>query len=79
MHFCQLLFIIFEVNFKHICKLYSTIFPAMDILTNTDNIEAKQLYHPVIHAAMKLAEKKMDCYYSLTDDSAAYRIAMGKE
>ena len=33
-------------------------------------------YHPAIIAAMKLASKKMDCYYSLTDSLPIYRITM---
>ena len=33
-------------------------------------------YHPTIIAAMKLASKKMDHYYSLTDSSPIYRITM---
>ena len=33
-------------------------------------------YHPTIIAAMKLVSKKMDRYYSLTDSSPIYRIAM---
>lgn len=34
------------------------------------------MYHPSLVAAMKLARKKMDRYYSLTDSSHVYRIAM---
>jgi len=56
----------------------AAVIPAMDTLTNTLNPETKESYHPSILAAMKLARKKMDRYYSLTDDSAPYRIAMGK-
>jgi hypothetical protein len=48
----------------------------MDKITKTLNIHAKRPYHSSIIAAMKLAQKKMDRYYSLTDSSAAYRIAM---
>jgi hypothetical protein len=56
----------------------AAVIPAMDTLTNTLNPDTKEAYHPSILAAMKLARKKMDRYYSLTDDSAPYRIAMGK-
>lgn len=50
----------------------------MDILTSTLDLETKQLYHPLILAAMKLARKKIDWYYSLINDAVPYRIAMGK-
>jgi hypothetical protein len=56
----------------------AAVIPAMDTLNDTLNPKTKELYHPAILAAMKLARKKMDRYYSLTDDSAPYRIAMGK-
>jgi len=48
----------------------------MDRLTNTLNEQTGKVYHPSLVAAMKLARKKMDRYYSLTDSSASYRIAM---
>jgi hypothetical protein len=48
----------------------------MDRLTSSLNNATKRPYHPAILAAMKLARKKMDRYYSLTDSSSAYRIAM---
>jgi hypothetical protein len=49
----------------------------MDILSNTLNPDTNETYHSSIVTAMNLARKKMDRYYSLTDFSAAYRIAMG--
>jgi len=49
----------------------------MDTLTSTLDPETKQPYHPSILAAMTSARKKMDHYYSLTDEAAPYRIAMG--
>lgn len=48
----------------------------MDRLTSSLNNSTKCPYHPAILAAMKLARKKMDRYYSLTDSSSVYRIAM---
>ena len=48
----------------------------MDWLTRTLNQQTKKAYHPSIASAMKLACKKMDRYYSLTDCSTTYRIAM---
>jgi hypothetical protein len=54
----------------------AAVIPAMDRLTNSLNQQTGNAYHPSITAAMKLARKKMDRYYSLTDTSNAYRIAM---
>ena len=50
----------------------------MDKLDNHLNPNMKKLYHPVIQAVMKLARKKINHYYSLTDLSSAYKIAMGE-
>jgi hypothetical protein len=50
----------------------------MDTLCGTADPETQQEYHPSILAAIALARKKMNRYYSLTDDAAPYRIAMGK-
>jgi len=50
----------------------------MDRLHNTLNPETKEKYHLSILVAMKLAQKKLDQYYSRTDLSSVYRIAMGK-
>jgi hypothetical protein len=49
----------------------------MDTLANTLNLETKKPYHPLILAAMALARKKMNQYYSLIDEAVPYRIAMG--
>ena len=35
-------------------------------------------YLPAICSAVTLAKKTLDCYYSLTDHSEVYHIAMGK-
>ena len=49
----------------------------MDRLTDSLNTVTKKPYHVAIKAAMKLARAKMKSrYYSLTDSSSAYRIAM---
>jgi hypothetical protein len=50
----------------------------MDTLTSTLDPEKKVPYHPSIVAAMAVAKKKLDRYYSLTDEAAPYRIAMGE-
>jgi len=55
----------------------AAVIPAMDKLENTLNPQTKKPYHSSIHAAMKLAQKKLNRYYGMTDLSSAYRIAMG--
>jgi hypothetical protein len=50
----------------------------MDKLVDALNPQTQDNYHPAILAAMQLAKKKMDRYYSLTDSSEVYRIAMGE-
>jgi len=49
----------------------------MDRLHGRLNLQTKMEYHLSILVAMKLAQKKLDQYYSKTDQSSAYRIAMG--
>lgn len=49
----------------------------MDRLHNRLNPQTKKEYHPSILIAMKLAQRKLDRYYSITDLSSVYRIAMG--
>jgi hypothetical protein len=44
----------------------------MDTLTSTLDPEKKIPYHPSIVAAMAVAKKKLDRYYSLTDEAAPY-------
>jgi len=50
----------------------------MDKLDSHLNPSTKKPYHPAIQAAMKLARKKINHYYSKMDLSSVYRIAMGK-
>ena len=54
----------------------AAIIPAMDKLDNNLNPDTKRTYHPAILAAMKLAHHKINHYYSITDVSSIYRIAM---
>jgi hypothetical protein len=56
----------------------TAVIPAMDKLDNHLNPATNKPYDPAIQAAMKLARKKLNRYYSMTDLSSAYRIAMGK-
>jgi hypothetical protein len=48
----------------------------MDHITNQLNHQTGKAYHPSLTAAMKLACKKMDHYYLLTDSSTIYQIPM---
>src|SRR6266852_5674764 len=63
--------------FSHDNASVASIIPAMDKLNNGLNPHSKESYHPAIKATMRLARSKMNRYYSITDRSAAYRIAMG--
>jgi hypothetical protein len=56
----------------------SAVIPAMDRLDNELNsTHGNRPLHPSIVVAMKLARRKLNRYYSLTDLSSVYRIAMG--
>jgi hypothetical protein len=48
----------------------------MDRLDSSLNPTSKKDYHLAIKATMRLARAKMNCYYSITDGSSAYHIAM---
>ena len=56
----------------------AAVIPAMDKLHDHLNTRTGRLYHPAIRAAMRLARNTINRYYSMTDLSSAYRIAMGK-
>jgi hypothetical protein len=56
----------------------AAIIPAMDKLDVGLQNNSKQKIHPAIKAAMRFAKDKLNCYYSLTDLSPCYRIAMGE-
>jgi hypothetical protein len=70
-------------KFKHVTLFFSkdtasavAMIPAMDRLTESLDAQMKTAYHPGITAGLKLAKKKMNRYYSFTDSSRVYRIAM---
>lgn len=46
--------------------------------SHMNNVETREEFRPAIQATMKLARKKMDRYWKLTDDSNTYRIATGE-
>jgi hypothetical protein len=56
-----------------------TVIPAMDHIDSmfTDYILPTSKKHPAVRAAVEIAKKTLNKYYSLTDDSELYRIAMG--
>ncbi|KAG1731341.1 uncharacterized protein EDB91DRAFT_1058809 [Suillus paluster] len=56
----------------------ATVIPAMDKLDSHLNPHTRNPYHPAIKAAMKLARKKINHYYLMTNLSSLYQIAMGK-
>ena len=56
----------------------TTVIPAMDkmhaeLTATTDNVE----YLPALQAALSLGKDLLNKYYSLSDDSEIYRIAIG--
>jgi hypothetical protein len=53
------------------------VIPAMDRIAALLKSQTKKKIHPTIALALNLARKKMDQYYSLTDSSSLYWIAMG--
>jgi len=54
----------------------AAVIPAMDRITKGLDPRTKRPFHRSIVAALKLARNKMNRYYSLTDASVTYRIAM---
>jgi hypothetical protein len=57
----------------------ANVIPAMDRMhSDITAASNNEDYSPAIRAALKLGIKILDKYYSLTDNSEVYRIAMGK-
>jgi hypothetical protein len=56
-----------------------TVIPAMDHIDTyfTNAIAPSSRKSPAIRAALEVAKKTLNRYYSLTDASETYRIAMG--
>jgi len=56
------------------------VIPAMDHIdtTFTNGILNAHVLDPAIRAALKLAKRTLNRYYSLTDASETYRVAMGE-
>jgi hypothetical protein len=57
----------------------ATVIPAMNMINRkltTDSIT--RTYKPAIQVSLRLAKKTLNRYYSMTDWSEVYRIAMGE-
>ena len=59
-----------------ICTIASVI-PTMDKIEDMFSGRSRRNLHPAIVSGMGLARKTMNRYYSKTDSSDVYRIAMG--
>jgi hypothetical protein len=56
----------------------ATVIPAMDYINDRLSAQANDhLLSPAIRASLGLGKKTLNRYYSLTDSSEVYRIAMG--
>jgi len=57
----------------------ANVIPTMDIINDRLTAKANDpAISPAIRSALGLAKKTLNRYYSRTDDSEAYRIAMSK-
>jgi len=56
-----------------------TVIPAMDHIDTvfTDACQPTSNFCPAVEAVIEIAKQTLNCYYSLTDASELYRIAMG--
>ncbi|KIM54646.1 hypothetical protein SCLCIDRAFT_136364, partial [Scleroderma citrinum Foug A] len=66
--------------FSHSTPNLVMVIPAMDYIDEsfTKGMLKKRTLDPAIHTAIGLAKKTLNRYYSLTDSSDLYHIAMGK-
>jgi hypothetical protein len=56
----------------------ATVIPAMDFINDKLTAHARdRTLSPAIKASLELGKKTLNRYYSLTDSSEVYRIAMG--
>ena len=56
----------------------SQVIPRMDVIDDFLSQNPKHDLHAAVKASLKLAQATLNCYYSRTDESNVYRIAMGK-
>lgn len=66
--------------FSRLTPNLTMVIPAMDYIDEvfTKGILQRTMLDPAIRAALGLAKKTLNRYYSLTDSSNLYCIAMGK-
>ncbi|KAF9060308.1 hypothetical protein BDP27DRAFT_1237031, partial [Rhodocollybia butyracea] len=62
---------------KDSASTISQVIPMMDVVDNFLRDAPKRPLHDAVKAALKLAQSTLDRYYSRTDASNVYRIAMG--
>ena len=56
----------------------ATVIPAMDFINDKLTAHAHdRTMSPAVKAALEIGKKTLNRYYSLTDSSEVYRIAMG--
>ena len=64
--------------FSHSMPNLATVIPAMDFINDKLSAHAhNRTLSPAIKASLELGKKTLNCYYSLTDLSEVYCIAMG--
>ena len=65
--------------FSHSTPTLAMVIPAMDHIDETVTSQSIDSdYEPAIHAALGLAKRVLNRYYSATDHSEVYRIAMSE-
>ena len=65
--------------FSRLTLTLATVIPAMDHIDETLTSQSLDSdYEPAICAALGLAKRVLNRYYSATDHSEVYRIAMGE-
>ena len=66
--------------FSHTTPNLTTVLPAMDLIDEWLTIDSlnASCYSSAIHASLGVAKCTLNCYYSMTDWSELYHIAMGK-
>ena len=67
------------VYFSRATPNLPTVIPAMDHIDTvfTDACQRTSKFSPAVWAEIQIAKKTLNRYYSLTDASELYRIAMG--
>ena len=64
--------------FSHSTPNLVTMIPVMDFINDKLTAHAHdQTMSPTVKATLEIGKKTLNCYYSLTDLSEVYHIAMG--